>query len=290
VEINNASSPTVVTESVIVISVIDAKEEHDVATLDIPNAFIQTAVFDKKWHVIICIRGKLVDILVKLAPEVYRPYVTIDKNGNKQILVECLNAIYGTMVAGLLYYKKFTDSLMMNGFEVNPYDAYVWNKMIDGKQCTICFHVEDCKISHVSKKVVDQTIEWLRKDYENVFEDGSGKMKVSQGKIHKYLGMTLDFSTKGEVKISMIDYIKEVISAWDSAVQKVNDGFTLVDNKCAKKGKKTAAPEDLFKVDQDSKKLDTETSMLFHNIVAKALYLVKRARPDASVLIAFLTT
>ena len=28
----------------------------------------------------------------------------------------------------------------------------------------------------------------------------------------------------------------------------------------------------------------------FHNIVAKALYLVKRARPDASVSIAFLTT
>jgi hypothetical protein len=45
-------------------------------------------------------------------------------------------------------------------------------------------------------------------------------MKVSRGKMHKYLGMTLDFSTKGEVKISMTDYVKEVISAWDSAVQK----------------------------------------------------------------------
>lgn len=28
----------------------------------------------------------------------------------------------------------------------------------------------------------------------------------------------------------------------------------------------------------------------FHNIVAKALYLVKQARPDASIAIAFLTT
>jgi hypothetical protein len=36
----------------------------------------------------------------------------------------------------------------------------------------------------------------------------------------------------------------------------------------------------LFKVDEDAKKLDTEQSKAFHNIVAKALYMVKRARPD----------
>ena len=112
-----------------------------------------------------------------------------DRKGNKQILVECLNALYGTMVASLLYYEKFTKSLKANGYEMNPYDACVWNKVIDGKQCTICFHVDDCKISHVSNQVVEQTIEWLRQDYESIFEDGSGKMKVSRGKVHKYLGM-----------------------------------------------------------------------------------------------------
>jgi hypothetical protein len=94
---------------------------------------------------------------------------------------------------------------------MNLYDACVWNKVIDGKQCTICFHVDDCKISHVSNQVVEQTIEWLRQDYESIFEDGSGKMKVSRGKSHKYLGMTLDFTTKGQVKISMVDYVKEVV-------------------------------------------------------------------------------
>jgi hypothetical protein len=33
----------------------------------------------------------------------------------------------------------------------------VWNKVIKGKQSTICFHVDDCKISHVSAKVNDST-------------------------------------------------------------------------------------------------------------------------------------
>jgi hypothetical protein len=185
----DASSPTVATESVILTSIVDAIEERHCAVIDIPNAFIQTVVKDKKRRVIICIRGMLVDMLVKIAPEVYETYVITDRKGNKQILVECLNALYGTMVASLLYYEKFTKSLKASGYEMNPYNACVWNKVIDGKQCTICFHVDDCKISHVSNQVVVQTIVWLRQDYESIFEDGSGKMKVSRGKVHKYLGM-----------------------------------------------------------------------------------------------------
>ena len=82
------------------------------------------------------------------------------------------------VLASLLYYEKFTKSLASEGFKMNPYDPCVWNKIINGKQCTILFHVDDCKISHVESKVLDDTIEWLRRDYESIFEDGSGKMKV----------------------------------------------------------------------------------------------------------------
>jgi hypothetical protein len=66
------------------------------------------------------------------------------------LLVECMNAIYSTMIAGLLYYRKFAESLKRKNFMKNPYDHCVWNKVIKEKQCTICFHVDNCKISHVS--------------------------------------------------------------------------------------------------------------------------------------------
>ena len=137
IEKEDASSPTVATESVILTSVVDAIENRHVAVIDIPNAFIQTVVEDKKRRVIIRIRGMLVDMLVKIAPDVYQSYVTTDRKGNKQILVKCLNELYGTMLASLLYYKKFTKSLKDHGYQVNPYDACVWNKTIAGKQCTI---------------------------------------------------------------------------------------------------------------------------------------------------------
>jgi hypothetical protein len=49
----DASSPTVATESVLLTSVIAAEEGRDVATVDIPNVFIQTKVEDEKHMVII---------------------------------------------------------------------------------------------------------------------------------------------------------------------------------------------------------------------------------------------
>ena len=55
-----ASSPTVATESVLLTCIIDAEEGRDVSVIDIPNAFIQTRIEDKKDMVFIKIRGVLV--------------------------------------------------------------------------------------------------------------------------------------------------------------------------------------------------------------------------------------
>ena len=91
--------------------IIDEEEERDVSVIDIPNAFIQTRVEDEKDMAFIKIRGVLVDILVEIAPDVYKLHVTTETNCVKQLLVQCQNALYGTMVASLLYYCKFTNSL-----------------------------------------------------------------------------------------------------------------------------------------------------------------------------------
>ncbi len=115
-------------EAVFLMCVFDANKNRDVAIANIQNAFVQTIVEDEKDKALICIRGPLVDVLVSIAPNVYGPYVTVGKKGKKQILVQCLNALYGTMVALLLYYKKFIKSLKSKGFELNPYDPCVVNK------------------------------------------------------------------------------------------------------------------------------------------------------------------
>jgi hypothetical protein len=278
----------VTAEAVMLTCVIDAQEDRDIAVVDIPNAFVQTVVDeeDAEHRVIVRIRGPLVDILVSIAPDVYGPYVSTNKSGQKVLIVECLNAVYGTMVAALLYYKKFVKSLTKQGFKLNPYDGCVANKIVKGKQITICFHVDDCKISHECTKVVDATIKWLRAEYESIFEDGSGVMKVHRGKVHKYLGMSLDFSHKGQCRVTMYDYLDGILQTFDAAVKKHGDGFKPV----TKQRFKTPAPDNLFVVNEDCDKLSEAVSADFHTIVAKTLYVTKRARPDTCLAIAFLTT
>jgi hypothetical protein len=182
------------------------------------------------------------------------------------------------MVEILLYYRKFVNSLMDIDFVINPYDPCVTNKIIEGEQMTICFHVDDCKFSHRKNKVMDSMIEYIRQEYDSIFEDGSGAMTVSRFKIHKYLGMTLDYTVRGQVKITIFDYIDEILNAFDKAEPK--GGGT----------KTSAAPDSLLKVDESCEKLKQDKAVEFHNLVAKTLYSTKRARPDTCTAIAFLTT
>jgi hypothetical protein len=157
---DEASSPTAFTEAVIITAIIDAKEKRDVATVDVPNAFCQTVIPDEdaKHRIIVRLRGPLVEMLCEIAPEVYCAYVTTNKKGEKVLLVQCMNALYGSMVASLMFYKKLATALKSYGFEYNPYDACVANKVVGGKVLTICHHVDDCKISHEQAEVVDETI------------------------------------------------------------------------------------------------------------------------------------
>ena len=76
----DASSPTVATESVLLTAVIAAKEHRDVAVVDIPNAFIQTRVEHEEDKAIIRVRGYLVDVLCKIDQN-YKKFMTTNKKG-----------------------------------------------------------------------------------------------------------------------------------------------------------------------------------------------------------------
>ncbi len=90
--------------------------------------------------------------------------------------------------------------------------------------------------------MVDATIKWLQAEYESIFEDGSGVMKVHRGKVHTYLGMSLDFSHKRQCHVTMYDYLDEIREAFDAAVEKHGNGFVQV----TKQPFKTPAPDNLF--------------------------------------------
>ena len=86
-------------------------KKRDVAVIDIANDFIQTQTNNEKYMAIIKICRILVDILLDISPDVYGTYITTDRKGTKQLLTQCMNSIYVTMVESVLYYCKFYKKL-----------------------------------------------------------------------------------------------------------------------------------------------------------------------------------
>lgn len=171
------------------------------------------------------------------------------------------------MQAALLWYETFSCCLKANGFKLNKYDPCVANKIIDGKQCTICWHVDDSKISHADPKVVDSVIKMIESEF--------GEMTVTRGNKHNYVGMNFELMKDGTVDIDMNDYVEECIKAFGEDELKTTP---------------TPASINLFKVNEEHERLDKVKDEAFHHIVAKLLYVSKRARPDISTAIAFLCT
>ena len=80
----------------------------------------------------------------------------------------------------------------------------------------------------------------------------------------------------GEVKISMIDYLKKMIRDFPL---KLNENDIVA----------SPAMVDMFKED-NSKKLNDKECELFHTFVAKALFASKRAHPDIQPVVSVLCT
>jgi hypothetical protein len=132
----DATSPTAATEAILITGLINAKQQQDIMTNDVPNAFVQTPIPQDGDKIIMKIRGQLVDLLLEIAPEAYKPYIVYENN--KMVLyVRMLRALYGMLVASILYYKKFGKDIEGIGFHVNPYDPCVANQQVKGKQQTV---------------------------------------------------------------------------------------------------------------------------------------------------------
>jgi hypothetical protein len=109
---------------------IDAKEKRDVAMVDIPGAFMQ-ANMDNIVHM--KLEGNMAELMVQTVPKLYRKYVQIEK-GQKVLYCALKKALYGTLKAALLFWKRLSSQLVKWGFRINPYNSCVANKTINGKQ------------------------------------------------------------------------------------------------------------------------------------------------------------
>jgi hypothetical protein len=206
-EKQDATSPTIATESIFLTALIDALEERDVACFDIPGAFLHAETDE---DVVMMLKGRMAELMVMVDPSLYRKYVTVDSRGEAIHYVQMHKALYGMLRSALLFYRKFVGDLEGDGYVINPYDPCVANKIINGKQCTVGWHVDDLKVSHVDPQVLTNFGKWLELKY--------GDCKEHRGDFHDYLGMELDYSVKGKVKITMIPFLEEMLEEFPEEI------------------------------------------------------------------------
>jgi hypothetical protein len=143
------------------------------------------------------------------------------------------------------------------------------NKIVEGTQLTVAWHVDDLKLSHAKSLVVDQFIA----DMEGEFAKET-PLNKSRGKVHDYLGMTLDFSKAGEVMLTMIDYIKIILHDAPKEMR----GLAA-----------TPATNHLFQVNTVNPiLLEKDKADIYVHIVMQLLYPSQRTRPDIGTAISFL--
>src|SRR5210317_2066024 len=242
---------------------IDAHKKRFVAVTDIDGAYLHAHMDE---FVLMVFEGRMAEMLVKASPQ-YKQFLHVTKSGKKLLYVRLKRALYGCIRSAMLWWTMLSEFLIKEGFKLNPYDSCVANKILPcGKQITICWYVDDLKISSVNKEAVMEIIKKL--------EDRFGVMRKTFGKKHSYLGMDVEFFDGGSVHFLMADHIQEAIDDFPE------DLGRAVPNPAAK---------GCFDVDPNSELLPEPRRKCLYSLVQKLLWITKRGRPDIMVPIAFLT-
>ena len=92
------------------------------------------------------------------------------------------------------------------GYQKNEYDWCVMNNLVDGKQFTIILHIDNLKMLHVDFDIFSGVPSDINEDYGKIT-----KMTITGGKIHRYLMMNINYSSPGKVRLSMVDYIENML-------------------------------------------------------------------------------
>ena len=258
----DVSSPTATTSSILIVAAIAAAEHRRVMTIDVGGAFLNTDI--KPTGVLVHVRLDkiMTGLLVEIAPE-YAEFVTEDGC----CVVELDRALYGTVEAAKLWYDLMSAKLINEGFVPNPYDRCVFNKTNSaGLQITIGLYVDDIIITCEDEEELNKFDAFMRQHFKD-------DVTTHRGDVAEYLAMTMDFRTKGEVRITMKKLIDDIIAGCGVTSER-----------------STPATEELFNVRDNAEKLSLPQREYFRTYVAKLLYVAKRVRPEILTAVSFLTT
>ena len=171
---------------------VAAKEERDVATLDLLSFFSQTKAEKDDKMIMVKFTRALALLLIECNSKQKRHLRR--ENEKWVIYARCSKIICGAINAALIAYKKLARYLRKWKFKMNLCNPCVQNTIILGSQLTLLFYVDDALLTYKLAIEVTNHIKFLDDVHSK-----NDSLTVTWGKMHEHLGMTLDFRRKGEV-------------------------------------------------------------------------------------------
>ena len=137
---------------------MDAMDDRKVITVDIPGAFLQDNWPQDEHPGYIMFEGIMVDMICDIDPS-YQNKIIWSKDCRKKFLYgRLIKAIYETLRGAMIFYNKLSKYLIDHGFVQNEYDMCTFNKIVNGEQITVQFHVDDLKVSHKEQAVLEDLL------------------------------------------------------------------------------------------------------------------------------------
>ena len=254
--LSNISSPTLGTDKLFCLLAIAGSEGRHVAAVDIESAYLECDMEGPP--VYMKLPPQISNLLSREIPS-YTPYID-----SKGCIPESLaKALYGSVQSAKLWHNKITNTLIELGFQQNPLDDCIFNKM-EQSQVTVAVYVDDLLLTNKSADVVKKYIRRIGSKF-------SGYTSES-GNVFGHLGVKITQNIGRCISVDMEHYTTECVEKW-------------------KPTREFSSPSDhlLFKdPDKNDQVLDHPELSIFHSAVASLLYLAKRTRPDILVVVSHL--
>jgi Reverse transcriptase (RNA-dependent DNA polymerase) len=241
------SSPTVALTSVLTMAALAAHERRHVMTLDHKAAYLNAKMLGPP--VVMMLPAEVAEMLCNIDSK-YSKFLRPDK----KIAVKLKKALYGCVQSAVLWYNELTSTLEELGFIRNPYDTCSFSRPHQDSYDRILVYVDDLFLSSASEDRLNSVADVLRKKYDAV--------TFKTGTQHDFLGIHWDFSTLGEVSLSMEGYINDIISKYN------------ITKEC-----NTPATDRLFHTTADSPLLTSDKKDNFRSCVMTIYYIAKRTLP-----------
>ena len=140
--------------------------------------------------------------------------------------------------------------------------------MVNGSQCSIMWHIDNCIATHQDQKELDglgkQMIEYF------------GDMNVTSGSKHDFLGMKLHLRNYKKLEIDMSPQVIQLVQDFE------RDNEIILNDKVS-----SPATANLFNVDDTEPELSHYQTKQFQSTTAKLLYIMKQGHPDIKIVVSF---